>query len=61
MGNVVKVYPKAEQLEASVKGLENVVENLKVFYQQSEMEIEDIIELLDVEIDRIKSLYETKA
>jgi hypothetical protein len=56
---VVKVYPKQEQLESSVKGLENVVEHLKVFYQQSDMEIKDIIKLVDVEINRIKSLYES--
>ncbi|EXB45049.1 hypothetical protein J522_2316 [Acinetobacter baumannii 146457] len=62
---LVKVYPKADQIERIVSNLERISSNLRIV--QSDIDLEDHenlvgrqIEYLGLQIAELKSLYETK-
>ena len=66
MTNVVKVYPKQEQLERLVSNLSKISSNLRIL--QSEVDDENHENLLDrqiqyiaLQIQELKTLYESNA
>lgn len=63
---VVKVYPKQDQIERIVSNLQKISNNLRIL--QSDVDLQDHedlvgrqIEYLTLQINELKSLYETKA
>jgi len=64
---VVKVYPKKEQLEVIVKDLNESLVHIDYLFANEELSFIDRSSLSELrkelvaKIDRIKSLYETKA
>jgi len=63
--NVVKVYPKQEELESVVENLRITVENLNVFSESldSDYKKESVafyVDCLNKQIESLESLYESK-
>lgn len=63
---VVKVYPKQDQIERIVSNLQKISNNLRIL--QSDVDLQDHedlvgrqIEYLTLQINELKTLYETKA
>ncbi|AZN69113.1 hypothetical protein DX910_13590 [Acinetobacter haemolyticus] len=63
---VVKVYPKQEQLERIVNNLSKISSNLRnlqseVDQEDHEKKLDRQIEYIALQMQELKSLYETKA
>lgn len=63
---VVKIYPKQDQIGRIVSNLQKISSNLRIL--QSDVDLQDHedlvgrqIEYLTLQINELKSLYETKA
>ena len=63
---VLKIYPKQDQIERIVSNLQKISSNLRTL--QSDVDLQDHeylvgrqIEYLTLQINELKSLYETKA
>lgn len=63
---VLKIYPKQDQIERIVSNLQKISSNLRIL--QSDVDLQDHedlvgrqIEYLTLQINELKSLYETKA
>ena len=63
---VLKIYPKQDQIERIVSNLQKISNNLRIL--QSDVDLQDYenlvgrqIEYLTLQINELKSLYETKA
>jgi hypothetical protein len=67
MGNVVKVYPKQEQLEKIAQGLDKSLVHIQYLLANHHESFTDRSSLsalqadIQAEIDNLKSLYESKA
>lgn len=64
--SIVKIYPKQDQIERIVSNLQKISSNLRIL--QSDVDLQDHedlverqIEYLTLQINELKSLYESKA